>query len=193
MVRWVSVLLFASSSVSSVLAQFPAIPSAPAVQPTIEPLPFTPYVPPIHCIGKVGRDFINCAIPDWRVLAGASFFNTEFERVYNRLYREVQREARAAQRREAASAPPVVDPTRAIVAIEVDSRAEVFVDNYPLKQADSVREFISPPLQPGEYEYVVRIRWFDGETTRESRLVVPVRPGHRTPVVAMTPGLNRHH
>src|SRR5437763_641109 len=60
-----------------VCAQYPA---------QVQPLPFTPAVPPVGCSGRVGRDYINCAIPDNRVLAGASFFNTDFERVYNQLY-----------------------------------------------------------------------------------------------------------
>ncbi|MCX7699297.1 MAG: hypothetical protein N2039_00300 [Gemmataceae bacterium] len=187
--RWVFVCWLAMS-VQSVMAQFPGIPSAPAVQPKIEPLPFTPYVPPVHCIGKVGRDFINCVIPDWRVLAGASFFNTEFESVYNRLYREVRRESELARRRELPPPPPVDDPTRALLLIEVDPRAEVFVENYPLRQPKAIREFTSPPLPPGEYEYGIRIQWHDGNQMRESKLTVPVQPGRRTRVVALTPGLD---
>src|SRR5436190_926708 len=56
-----ALLLLAAGSAS---AQFPG---------SVAPLPFTPYVPPVSCAGRVGRDYINCAIPDIRVLAGASY------------------------------------------------------------------------------------------------------------------------
>jgi uncharacterized protein (TIGR03000 family) len=187
--RSFAVLLLAGTLGSVASAQFPAIPSAPAVQPTIQPLPFMPYVPPVHCIGKVGRDFINCVIPDWRVLAGASFFNTEFERVYNRLYSQVRHEARVAQRLTVTTPTPAIDPHRAILMVQVDPRAEVFVENHPLKQPGLVREFLSPPLKPGNYEYSLVVRWFDGSTTHQTRLTVPVRPGEKSIVVALTPGL----
>jgi hypothetical protein len=176
--------------VTTAAGQFPAIPSAPAVQPTIEPLPFTPYVPPVHCIGKVGRDFINCVIPDWRILAGASFFNTEFERVYDRLYATVRQESRRVGRSVPEVPKPAIDPDRAVLAVEVDPRAEVFVESRPLSQPGPVREFISPPLKPGHYEYTVVIRWHDGQAVQQSQLRVPVTPGQKTLVVALTPGIS---
>src|SRR5262245_28769221 len=68
-----ALLLLAAGSAS---AQIPA---------TVAPLPFTPYVPPVAFSGLAGRAYIKSVIPDIRVLAGASYYNTEADEIVRRM------------------------------------------------------------------------------------------------------------
>jgi uncharacterized protein (TIGR03000 family) len=153
---------------------------------TVQPLPFTPYVPPVHCTGRVGRDYINCVIPDNRVLAGASFYSTAFEPIYNRLYGP--RVAVYADLSPAPPPPPPApppDPTRAIITLEVIDTAEVFIEDQLMTQTGRKRQFVSPTLIDGDnYRYNVRVRWSDQGQPRERKLRIPVQAGDR-PVVAV--------
>ncbi|SRR6266568_7735291 len=163
----------------SAWAQFPA---------QVAPLPFTPYVPPVSCTGRVGRDYINCAIPDLRVLAGASFYSTEAERIIRRMY---SRQVALVLPVPEPLPPPIVpevDPLRAVVTIQVAETAEVYVEDQKLKQPGATRQFVSPVLKSGEsYRYTVKVRWLDKGREREQKVQVPVQAGDHPTVVLMTP------
>jgi uncharacterized protein (TIGR03000 family) len=152
----------------------------------VQPIAFKPYVPPVACSGLVGRAYINCAIPDLRELAAASFYNTAFEAIYDHLYGEVRIAARIDL--PVPEPRPVLDPARAYVTLEVPETAEVWVENEKLSQAGPSRQFVSPRLSEGRtYQYAVTVRWHDGKTMAERRLRVPVGAGDRPVVTVLAP------
>lgn len=66
--------------------------------------------------------------------------------------------------------------TVAYLTLEVPEDAEVWLEGVKTRQSGPTRLFVSPSLDPGgRYSYEVRVRWPEGEQTRE----VVVRPGDR--------------
>lgn len=158
------------------------------VPATAAPLPFTPYAPPIAASGLAGRAYIQAVIPDTRVLAGASFYNTEAERIY-KLYafRPISLVIPALP--PPPPPEPEFDPTVAVVTLQVAATAEVYVEDQKLKQPGRSRQFVSPVLEPGKsYRYTVKVRWGDKGKEQERKLQIPVYAGDRTTVVVLTPG-----
>ena len=80
------------------------------------------------------------------------------------------------------TAPPAVEgrdeaPGRdtAVIKAHVPKDAELRFDGVPIKGAGEVRQFQSPPLQPGlRYAYTVEARWKEGgrQVTQSRRLPV---------------------
>ena len=63
------------------------------------------------------------------------------------------------------------------VSVNVPAGAEVWFDDHKTSSTGPVRDFQTPPLQPGKYGYKVRARWQeDGHEVTQSREVV-VSPG----------------
>lgn len=171
-----ALLLLAAGSAS---AQFSA---------SVAPLPFTPYVPPVAVSGLAGRAYLQAIIPDIRVRAGAAYYNTEAEHVYNRLYG--RRMYLYVPPPEPLPAPivPEVDPMQAVVTIQVDEAAEVYVEDQKLKEPGAKRHFVSPVLENGKfYRYTVKVRWLDKGREREQKVQVPIQAGDHTTVVLFTP------
>jgi uncharacterized protein (TIGR03000 family) len=155
---------------------------------TVAPLPFTPYVPPGAAVGLAGRAAVQAVIPDIRVLAGASYYNTEAERIYRRLYGPRMYLVVPAPEPLPAPIVPEIDPMRAVVTIQVAETAEVFVEDQKLKQPGPARQFTSPILENGQsYRYTVKVRWLDKGREREQTIQVPVQAGDHTTVVLLTP------
>jgi uncharacterized protein (TIGR03000 family) len=77
--------------------------------------------------------------------------------------------------------PPQVaapDVTSTQIRIQVPVLAKVWFNNQPTSQTAAVREFISPPLIPGqEYSYTVRATWHEGNREIERERVVTFTAG----------------
>lgn len=168
--------------------QFPGGGVGPFVPPPqVQPLPFQPYVPPVRFNGVAGRDYINSVIPDRRVLAGAAFFNTEFERTYARLYRTVQ--ALPPVGTEPPPPPtPAIDPNAAVISLQVPEMSEVYVNGERLDQPGSERQIVTPPLPGGQqFNYGIVVRWRDDQKVVERQLNVTVGAGDRPVLLVMAP------
>jgi uncharacterized protein (TIGR03000 family) len=169
---------FPLATAALLLAAVPAFAQIPTQVPV---MPFTPYVPPMRCIGRVGRDYLKCVIPDRRVLAAAAFYSTGFDTLYYSYYgpRPVMN-LRVPAEEPAPEPQPIADPTRAVVTLEVAETAEVWVEDQKLTQPGASRRFVSPELTPGEsYRYTVRVRWSEQGKPRERKLQIPVQAGER--------------
>jgi uncharacterized protein (TIGR03000 family) len=71
----------------------------------------------------------------------------------------------------------------AAIEVRVPERAEVWFDGTKTVQSGKLREYASPPLEPGrEFTYVVRARWKDGDRDVDETRVVAVSAGSRTSV-----------
>jgi len=75
----------------------------------------------------------------------------------------------------AAYSDPAQDDTRGHVNVTVPADAAVWFDGAPTTTTGTVREFVTPPLTPGNhYTYTVRARWMDRgqEVTQTQRVTV---------------------
>jgi uncharacterized protein (TIGR03000 family) len=73
-------------------------------------------------------------------------------------------------------AAPAVASTQ--IRLQVPAQAKVWFDNQPTTQTGSVREFVSPPLSPGQgYTYTVRASWREGDREIERERVVSFTAG----------------
>jgi uncharacterized protein (TIGR03000 family) len=82
--------------------------------------------------------------------------------------------------------PAVAAPCQ--IGLRVPADAEVFVEDAKSRQTGSTREFVSPPLNPGQiYQYTVRARWQENGKPVEQRQQVTVRSGSRTELVFPVP------
>jgi uncharacterized protein (TIGR03000 family) len=73
-------------------------------------------------------------------------------------------------------AAPAVASTQ--IRLQVPAQAKVWFDNQPTTQTGSVREFVSPPLTPGQgYTYTVRASWREGNREIERERVVSFTAG----------------
>ncbi len=57
--------------------------------------------------------------------------------------------------------------------------AEVWLEGKKMTQAGVIRDFYSPPLEPGKYTYHVRVRWEEHGKKVERSRTVSVRPNSR--------------
>jgi len=173
---------------AAALVLLAAAPAGAQIPATVAPLPFTPYVPPVALSGLAGRAYIQALIPDVRVLAGASYYNTEAERIYKMYaFRPISMVVPAEEPLPAPAAPEI-DPERAVVTLQVTETAEVYVEDKKLTQPGKSRQFISPALDPAQsYRYAVKVRWLVQGKMQERTVQIPVHAGERTTVVLLTP------
>jgi len=74
------------------------------------------------------------------------------------------------------------------IGLRVPDGAEVFVDGVKSKQTGTLREFVSPPLTPGQtYIYTLRARWKENGKPVEQSQEVGVTSGSRTELVFPVP------
>ncbi len=82
----------------------------------------------------------------------------------------------------------VAIPSSCQIGLRVPEDADVFIEGVKSKQTGAVREFVSPPLQPGLiYQYTVRARWKEKGKPVEQSQQVTVRSGSRTEMVFPVP------
>jgi uncharacterized protein (TIGR03000 family) len=87
------------------------------------------------------------------------------------------------------TASPGTADTSAYVTVKLPPNANLSFDGVTTTATGSVREFVSPPLKPGQYTYAVRARWSENghDITQTHRVVVspgahikvdfPLQPG----------------
>jgi uncharacterized protein (TIGR03000 family) len=77
--------------------------------------------------------------------------------------------------------PPEGQPMRAQpvrLEVRVPANAEIWIDGARTMQNGPVREFISPPIEPGRsYAYELKMKWTENGAERERVRNVSVRPG----------------
>jgi uncharacterized protein (TIGR03000 family) len=75
---------------------------------------------------------------------------------------------------------PETDNRGVFIQMQVPEGARVWFDNTPTMQTGTVRQFLSPPINPGQdYVYQIRVEWPQkGEVMNLNRRVT-VRPGDR--------------
>lgn len=80
-------------------------------------------------------------------------------------------------------APVAVDPGCALLDVRVPADAEVWLEGAKTQQTGDSRQFVSPPLKPGQdYHYEIKARWKqDGRDVEQTR-EVNVRAGGRVNV-----------
>jgi uncharacterized protein (TIGR03000 family) len=76
--------------------------------------------------------------------------------------------------------PPSVSDTRAQVTVELPANAQLWFDGTATTSTGLVREFNSPPLEPGSrYSYEVRARWDEkGHTVTQTQKVEVTAGAH---------------
>lgn len=87
--------------------------------------------------------------------------------------------------------PPLnqINGLAAVIDVKMPCYGELWVDGVPTEQLGTDRLFRSPPLDKrGEYVYVLRARWIDGDgKTVEQTQEVRVHCGERVPVIFPKP------
>src|SRR6266852_1044446 len=82
-----------------------------------------------------------------------------------------------------ANYPPEVVSPRArsvLLQVRVPADAEVWIDGTKTVTKGAVRQFISPPIEPGrEYKYKIEAKWMDKGSERTQTRELVVRPGER--------------
>jgi len=82
-----------------------------------------------------------------------------------------------------ASNAPLATVTTALVTVEVPDGAEVWFGDVRMAQTGSVRQFVSPSLNPGmEYSYDIRARWMEGGSIVERSRHVTIHAGDQITV-----------
>jgi uncharacterized protein (TIGR03000 family) len=62
--------------------------------------------------------------------------------------------------------------------VRVPANAEIWIDGAKTVQSGALREFISPPIEPGRnYAYELKVKWMENGAEREQVRNVAVRPG----------------
>lgn len=75
------------------------------------------------------------------------------------------------------------NPNSAFVTVRVPPDAEIWFENYQTHQKGLMRDFISPPLTPGQqYTYDIRAQWTDNGKKVDQKKQVTVMAGSRTNV-----------
>jgi uncharacterized protein (TIGR03000 family) len=65
-----------------------------------------------------------------------------------------------------------------LLELRVPANAEVWIDGAKTNQTGSLRQYISPPIEPGRpYAYKVEAKWTDNGQERKRTEEVKVRPG----------------
>jgi len=71
---------------------------------------------------------------------------------------------------------------RAFVTVSVPVDAQVWIDDTPMESTGTMREFYTPPLDPGQYTYNVKARWTENGREVNQTRQVKVSPGQRSSV-----------
>jgi uncharacterized protein (TIGR03000 family) len=81
----------------------------------------------------------------------------------------------------ASSTMPALEPAAILILVHVPTpNAEVWVEGWKTTSTGSWRQFLSPPLEPGErYVYEVRAHWFENGREINQTRKVPVRAGEQ--------------
>jgi uncharacterized protein (TIGR03000 family) len=80
------------------------------------------------------------------------------------------------------------------VTVSVPANAELWVDGSKTTSTGAVREFQSPPLNPGQYTYEVRAHWMENGRDITQTRKVAVSPGAHIAVdFPITPGPTQTH
>jgi uncharacterized protein (TIGR03000 family) len=75
----------------------------------------------------------------------------------------------------------------ALINVRVPSNAQVWIDDQKTKQSGSMREFVTPALNPGqEYSYDIRASWTENGQPMETKRKVTFHAGDRLAVNMMT-------
>src|SRR5262245_22685119 len=79
---------------------------------------------------------------------------------------------------------PADQGARVLANIRVpEAGAQLWIEGQEMSTQGLVRNFISPPLEPGaRYTYTIRAQWTENGKQREATREVPVRPGQRVTV-----------
>jgi uncharacterized protein (TIGR03000 family) len=81
---------------------------------------------------------------------------------------------------ESANEPSPVDSNAAVVRVRVPADATLWFENERTRQTGPAREFVTPPLTPGnEYTYHIRAQWMQNGHPVESGRDVLIRAGDR--------------
>jgi uncharacterized protein (TIGR03000 family) len=89
---------------------------------------------------------------------------------------------------EVAPTPPLPPPPTATVRVQVPTDAQVWLEGQPTRQTGPVREFETPPLEPGrKYEYQIKASWIKNGRMVSDTQTVTFRAGE-TPSVTFIPG-----
>jgi uncharacterized protein (TIGR03000 family) len=81
---------------------------------------------------------------------------------------------------------PAAEPTNTeqpvMVRVRVPADAEIWLNGTKTTATGPVRDFVSPRLEPGNYEYEIRARWMQNGRPVEQTRKITVRPGERREV-----------
>jgi uncharacterized protein (TIGR03000 family) len=83
---------------------------------------------------------------------------------------------------------PPTDPNSATLTVRVPADAEIWFDEMKMTLTGMVREYVTPPLTPGqEYSYMVRARWTAEGRVFDQTHKISFRPGQSILVDFLTP------
>jgi uncharacterized protein (TIGR03000 family) len=88
--------------------------------------------------------------------------------------------AKPRSRNKEAKPDAKLDPNSKVTVTVVlpDAEAEVWIDSNSTKQKGLERTFVTPPLEPGNYVYLVRASWVENKETRvTTERTLKFRPG----------------
>jgi len=86
-----------------------------------------------------------------------------------------------------ANAPAPVPDNAALIDVRVPSNAQVWIDDQKTNQTGSMREFVTPSLNPGQdYSYDIRARWTENGQPMETQRKVTFHAGDRLAVNMLT-------
>jgi uncharacterized protein (TIGR03000 family) len=63
------------------------------------------------------------------------------------------------------------------LVVTVPPDADVYFDNYKTTQSGATRQFVTPPLAPGNYQYHIRATWMDNGRRVDQTQNVTIHPG----------------
>lgn len=153
-----------------------------AYSPVLEPRSGI-FMTSINYPGLYGNVFASVPSLTYGIRPSASnFYTARASEVLSPRTVTITSTMRAVVTPEPAAAPE----TTARVNVLLPSDADLFIQGVRMSEPGSYREFVSPPLIPGEdYTYDIRARWNENgrEVTRNQ--VVRVRAGERTDVDLM--------
>jgi uncharacterized protein (TIGR03000 family) len=67
-----------------------------------------------------------------------------------------------------------------LLEVHVPAEAEIWIDGEKTVQKGAVRQYISPPIEPGrQYTYEIKVKWMDKDGERSQTRAVAVRAGDR--------------
>jgi uncharacterized protein (TIGR03000 family) len=87
----------------------------------------------------------------------------------------------------AVAAPPGNQPT--LIQVTVPAGAEIWFDGAKTSQSGTVRQFLTPPLDPSRhYHYEMRLHWMNGGQPMDETRRLAVQAGERIDISYANPG-----